>query len=429
MKVLLAGGSSGSHVLTADIGRKPDHRVSLITRRPGDWSGPVSCAEDAIRFAGMPFLQPAKKIQYAGRLEHVFDWSNVADALEWADAVIICAPVHAHPEILADIVPNLPRDKRLILGTLYGQGGFDWTLRDQLSRMDSPPEIDIFALKRFPYLCKKQSYGESVYLMGRFPKIIAAIEASNDGKKNITRLLQDLFDKPVSLLPNFSCCNLTLSNQVLHPAICWGLFSDFKPGHSYPSEKLFYGDCNELAAHTLDDLANEIRLLARACEETMSLDLHRYLGSDPPMIYSLRLRDLTWRWVSQSETLIRWRDQLMATVFRSNQRLNKAKAPMLQTENGFVPDFSSRFWLDDIPFGLCVVFGIAEILGVAMPVTAKMISTQQAWLGKRYITTGDAPRLAGEDVGETNAPQRYGVSTPDALRRLMTEPIQRSGRC
>ncbi|NOR40102.1 MAG: hypothetical protein GQ537_02700 [Gammaproteobacteria bacterium] len=81
--------------------------------------------------------------------------------------------------------------------------------------------------------------------------------------------------------------------------------------------------------------------------------------------------------------------------------------------NGWEPDFSNRYFTEDIPLGLCIYKGVADIAGVNTPVIDTVISWAQGHMGKEYILNGT---LSGRDVSETNAPQRFGIHSIGQLK-------------
>ena len=81
---------------------------------------------------------------------------------------------------------------------------------------------------------------------------------------------------------------------------------------------------------------------------------------------------------------------------------------------GWVPDFENRYFTEDIPFGLCIYKGIADIVNVSTPMMDIVLTWAQTYMGKEYIVNG---KLAGRDVGETTAPQRFGMTTVADLIR------------
>ena len=85
----------------------------------------------------------------------------------------------------------------------------------------------------------------------------------------------------------------------------------------------------------------------------------------------------------------------------------------------FVFNTNHRFIVDDVPFGLCVLLGLGELVGCPMPDTAQLTLHLQAYLHKEYVVVDAATlMLRGRDVGETGAPQAYGVDTLEKLRKL-----------
>ncbi len=57
--------------------------------------------------------------------------------------------------------------------------------------------------------------------------------------------------------------------------------------------------------------------------------------------------------------------------------------------------------------------GIADIGQVATPMMDTVLEWAQQLLGKEYLLYG---RLQGKDVGETHAPQRFGITTIQGLK-------------
>ena len=65
-----------------------------------------------------------------------------------------------------------------------------------------------------------------------------------------------------------------------------------------------------------------------------------------------------------------------------------------------MPDFSSRFLTEDIPFGLCIVKSIAELMNIPTPWIDELVTWGQKKMGKEYIVAG---HLTGRDVAESGS--------------------------
>lgn len=125
-----------------------------------------------------------------------------------------------------------------------------------------------------------------------------------------------------------------------------------------------------------------------------------------------------------------------------NSRLSYVLSPALPVPNAdpadtavrrVRPNTDTRFFQDDVPHGLCLVLGLALLLGFDlerdMPQTLACVRRLQRWMGKEYVLTAeDGGRKvrrrrdvleAARDVGETSAPQAFGVRSVPDLRRFL----------
>ena len=90
--------------------------------------------------------------------------------------------------------------------------------------------------------------------------------------------------------------------------------------------------------------------------------------------------------------------------------------PCTQTEDGkYLPNFNYRYLTEDLPYGLTVLKGIAQIAGVATPKMDHVIQWAQEKIGKSFIVDG---KLSGPDITITRCPQRYGFNTLDDILGL-----------
>ena len=96
-------------------------------------------------------------------------------------------------------------------------------------------------------------------------------------------------------------------------------------------------------------------------------------------------------------------------AIQTNAAFQGIKHPVKTTEDGkFVPDFTHRYMTEDVPYGLVVIRGIAEIVKVKTPNIDKVLAWCQEKMGKEYLVSS---KLQGKDVASSRAPQRYGFTT------------------
>ena len=75
---------------------------------------------------------------------------------------------------------------------------------------------------------------------------------------------------------------------------------------------------------------------------------------------------------------------------------------MVQVDDGWIPDFNSRYFTADFPYGLAIIEQLAEIIGMDTP----NISKTMAWYRR---VSGDNKCLDLRD---------YGIHTAEDIYRL-----------
>jgi len=81
------------------------------------------------------------------------------------------------------------------------------------------------------------------------------------------------------------------------------------------------------------------------------------------------------------------------TAIQTNAAYQGLKHPVKKTDDGkFVPGFSHRYMTEDIPYGLVVIRGIAEIAGVQTPNIDKVLTWSQKQMGKEYLVNSKLQR-------------------------------------
>ena len=101
------------------------------------------------------------------------------------------------------------------------------------------------------------------------------------------------------------------------------------------------------------------------------------------------------------------------TAIRSNAAYEGLKHPVKVTDDGkFMPNFAYRYTTEDIPYGLAVIKGIAEIVQVETPNIDKVLIWCQDKMGKEYLVNS---KFQGKDIASSRAPQRYGFTTLESI--------------
>ena len=81
----------------------------------------------------------------------------------------------------------------------------------------------------------------------------------------------------------------------------------------------------------------------------------------------------------------------------------------------FLPNFGYRYFTEDLPCGMIVIKGIAELAGVPTPMLDEVIMWSQGVMKQEFLVDG---KLCGKDLNRTRSPQAYGYTDLDAFLKV-----------
>lgn len=322
--------------------------------------------------------------------------NNAEDVIPDSNLIIMPVPSLAYKSLLEEIKPYIASGT--IIGATPGMGGFDWDLKRVLeNRYD---DIIAFNLVPMPWNCRIIEYGREVEVkVQKTPLSFACNQSSSEIRRKIQKILTDIFRLDTNILDHFLAITLWPANPVIHPARLYGLFKDYEEGKVYKRNPLFYEDMDDFSAECIQKVSDELQNICRCIEEKSSV---RLLRDILPIIDSIKSV-----YPDQIEDV-----SSLKQVFRTNTGYKGFYAPMKKVEGGWIPDFENRYFAEDIPFGLCIYKGIAEILGEETPMIDTILNWAQEQMGKEYLVNG---KLQGKDVKETNVPQSFNINTLNQL--------------
>ena len=325
-KVCICGGGNLGHVVAGFLAAHGDCEVSLLTRHPERWQQQLE------------ITTPEGEI-LKGRLKAIS--SDPAEVVSPADIVLLCLPGFSIREVLQQIQPALTSGTAV--GSVVCSTGFFFEAFKML-----PSQTPLFGFQRVPFISRLKEYGHSADLLGYKPSLQLAIEQTNE-KETLRATIEQLFRVPVQLLKSYYEVSLTNSNPLLHPAHLYTMWKDWHEGVVYPEESLFYEQWTHEASEVLIQMDEEFQQLLNILPVTpgsIPTILDYYESTDAP--------SLTHK---------------LQTI----QAFKGIKSPMKPVEGGFVPDFSSRYFTEDFPYGLQIVQQQARQHGVSTPVIDKVL--------------------------------------------------------
>ena len=326
MRICICGGGNLGHVVAGFLAAREDCVVSLLTRRPALWQQQLTISTPDGR-------------QLVGRLERIS--SEPAEVIADADLVLLCLPGYSIQEVLLQICPFLK--PRTPVGSVVCRTGFFFEAMERLS-----PDTPLFGFQRVPFIARTTTYGHSAALLGYKPQLSIAIEHASE-KEPLRATIERLFRTPVQLLSSYYEASLTNSNPLLHPARLYTLWKDWHEGVVYDSQPMFYEMWTEEASELLIALDCEFFHLLRV--------LPVREGSIPTILDYYESTDAA----------------SLTRKLRSIEAFKGILAPMKAVAGGFVPDFQSRYFTEDFPFGMRIIQQLARQHQVAIPMIDKVL--------------------------------------------------------
>lgn len=322
MKVSVLGAGNIGTYFAAALGAK-GHEVVVCSSHP-----------ERVR----PVLEVADrsgKVLLSGKIQESVD--SVKEAVKGAEVVFVTYPAFMMAETAAAMETALLEGA--MVGLIPGTGGGEFAFRKSVAEK----HITLFGLQRVPAVARLNLYGRQVQVEGKRERLhVAAIPAGNG--ERVAALLEDTFDMPCQVLPNYLCVTLTPSNPILHTTRLKTLFADYVPGKVYERNPLFYEEWSDASSELLLRCDEELQTL---CKRMDRLDLSP--------VRSLRLH-----YESDSP-------QALTRKLQSIKSLQGLSSPMKQVAGGWIPDFSSRYFTADFLYGLSILQQIAEVFQVPTP--------------------------------------------------------------
>ena len=327
MRITVIGGGNIGTLMAAEISCK-GHEVTVYTSKPQLWKNRIEVYDGA---DNLILLSDDIKIT-----------SSYKDALSDAEVIFITLPSHLLQRAAEEILPHVSAGQKI--GIIPGGGGAEFSFGNIIKR-----GAELFCFLRVHCIARLKEYGKSVCALGRKKNIeIASIPARNS--KEICKTISSFFDLPCKAMPNYLCSTMTPSNNILHTARLYTMFSDYYAGKVYPENYLFYEGWTDEASAVLFELDKERKAVCDALPADLSLvkSIDEHYESFTPEAMTKKIRGIP--------------------AFKG------ILTPMIKGEEGYTPDFQSRYFAADFSYGIKIFKELAEVFGVATPAIDEVLS-------------------------------------------------------
>lgn len=295
--------------------------------------------------------------------------NSIAEAMDGCQLVYVAQPAFMLKGVADQMLPYITLG--LSICVLPGTGGAEFAFRECIKA-----GAVLCGIQRVPAVARLEKYGKRVRCEGlRDSLYLAAIP--REEAPALAGIVSALFGIPCYTLPNYLSVTLTPSNPILHTTRLRTLFADFTEGKVYDRNPLFYGEWSDASSELLFACDEELQEM---CRQIKKLDLHD--------VRSLKLH-------YESDTV-----PALTAKMQSIKSLHNLFSPMKKVDGGWVPDFKSRYFTADFPFGLAIIEELAGIVGTEIP----NIHATMEWYRE---VTGDNSRLELSECGISSVEDIY----------------------
>ena len=395
--MVICGGGSSAHTLIPLL-RDSCFEVSIFTSRPAEWNETIE----------LQYQSPEGKVYetFSGPLKRASD--NAADIIPEADYIVFCMPVHKYRIGLQEIAPYINRKKTVFLGTMYGQGGWNWMV-DEIKRQFSYDNIVTFAFGLIPWIARIIEYGKIGVTYG----CKAVNYATCYPKSYFKQIDEEFFEEicyrwfhkgAVQQSDNFISLTLSVDNQIIHTSRCYGLYKVY--GRCWKNKAdvpMFYKDYDDVSADLLSALDKDYSKIRNEIRHRYPLNDYRY------MLDYLALERFSY---NSNNTGVK-------ESFVNSQTLVAIGTPVVENADGLWEiDNNHRFFMDDIYYGNCIAKWIAEQMNLEVPTIDAILRWAQMVRNERIIDEDGNLIVGGEDLGapfKSGLPCYYGFKNIDDI--------------
>lgn len=364
MNITISGGGNIGTQFAVHCAEK-GHSVTVFTSNPGRF------------MKNLEIHDSDGKVIHTGRIKAAVNDPEIA--FSDADLIFVTMPAFCMQDNAARIYPYVRRGTIICLTP--GSGGGEFFFKPCVDKgcilMGLQRVPSVSRIVEYGHIVCSEGYRDRLYISTIIGNIIAKPDhreadksfdevtktdlnnpGSNEKKigqscnsvlrgeieKRCAGIIEDIFDIPCEVLPVYLNITLTPSNQILHTSRLRAMLNDYREGKVYDRLPLFYGDWDEASSELLLKCDEEVQSICRTITDfdlSGVRSLKEHYGADDVESITKKLKSI--------------------------KSLKKLITPAKQVDGGVIPDFSSRYFEADFPYGLAVVNEIAKLVGADVP--------------------------------------------------------------
>jgi len=362
MKVCIVGAGNMGLAIASVLSLKEEYDVTVYTKNPFDVTQLV-------------FDDVEKKKKYSHLDINVE--CNMEKAFCDAKYIICTYPAMLRKQFVKDAEPILKAGMNLVF--VPGYGGAEYACVDLMQK-----GITIVGFQRVPYVARQHDKKNAAVLSRKNTLYIATIPKSK--REEVCSDFERMLNIPCVALDEYLAVTLVPSNPLLHLTGLYNVFKDYKDGDCYSKPMMFYEEWNDDTSKLLFQYDDELQEI---CSKMKPLDLHE--------VVSLRTH-------YESST-----PEALTKKLKSIPSLyNVVTVPLVENEGKYYPDFNSRMFIEDFPFGIAIIKYFALLTGTKTPAIDLILDFYKDKTGIEYFKSDGTK---GKDFEKSGVPGMYGLNT------------------
>lgn len=302
--------------------------------------------------------------------------NDLASVVDHADLIIVSIPSFAIRDLMERVFPLIDSSSKILF--YPGTGGVEFYCKEFVEKGGV-----ILGTQRVCSVARLKEYGKHVVTSGKRSEMYIASIPSQYSQE-AAKMFSELFDITTHPLPNYLSVTFTPSNPILHTSRLYSLFKDYDLKTGYESIPLFYEQWDLASSEVLVALDAEVQKMC----EVLPLDLS---GVKSLLVHY------------ESDTA-----QALTNKITSIQSFKGLTTPSVKKDGMLHPDFDSRYFTADFPYGLLILKAFENICELSTPMMDQVILWYQNLIQKEYLT---ADMKLGKDSTDITLPQHYGIQS------------------
>lgn len=371
MNITLVGAGNMGLAMTAYLSLSESNQVTLYTNKKILWNELM--------------LEEVE-----GNLKKKAGFFDVTDnpqrAFSEADIVFCTYPAFLRKNFIEECGAFFHSD--MILGFVPGYGGAEFFCRELIDR-----GVVVCGLQRVPYVARFSEEGSGItarILSKKKSLYCAAIPFHMT--KIVSKQVENLLHIPCMPMQEYLAVTLAPSNPLLHITGLYNVFHNYKAGECYARPMRFYEEWTDDASRLLFRYDDEIQNI---CHNLSPLRLEEVVSL--PVYYDAPT------------------PERMTKKLKSIEAFQEVMVPLKEIDGRWIPDFNSRMFIEDFPYGVCIIKDFARIAHVDTPVVDLLLDFYHSLTGHRYFY-GDGTYT--EEIVHTGVPGIHDINTLEDVKEF-----------